>query len=279
MKIGMNLLLWTTHVDESFFPLIAELKNTGFDGIEFPVGEGNQKHYSNMRKELDRQDLQSTVVTSLAAETNPASPDPAIRQAAIERLKWAIEITATLEGEVMCGPFHSAFKEFSGNAPTEDENKWSADVLSQAAEVAEKAEIILAIEPINRFECYLVNTVASAVDLVKRVGHPNLRMIYDTHHSNIEEKNPLEALKNCSEVLGHVHISENDRGTPGKGQINWEKTFDALKQIKYDRWLVIEAFSTIVPEFASAINVWRDFSPSEEVYKEGFRFIKKMWAM
>ncbi|NNE76522.1 MAG: sugar phosphate isomerase/epimerase, partial [Pricia sp.] len=70
------------------------------------------------------------------------------------------------------------------------------------------------------------------------------------------------------------HISENDRGTPGSGQVNWSDTFRGLKEINYDGWLTIEAFSTIIPEFANAINVWRDYSPADEIYTKGIEFIK-----
>ncbi len=101
--------------------------------------------------------------------------------------------------------------------------------------------------------------------------------LYDTHHANIEEKSQIEAIEIIKPHLKHVHISENDRGTPGKGQIKWDEIFSTLKSVKYDGWLTIEAFSTAIPEFANAINVWRDFSPSDEIYREGYKFIKQKW--
>ena len=279
MKTGMNLLLWTTNVTEESFPLISQLRETGFDGVEIPIGDGNEAQYSAVHKELDRLGMGCTTVTSLSPETNPISPDGAIRDAALERLKWAINMTASLGSEVMCGPFHSAFKTFAGRGPTEDEKKWGAAVLRKAAEYAETVNVQLCVEFINRFECYFLNTVADTKAFVEMVDHPNMKMLYDTHHSHIEEKNISDALRSCADVLGHFHIAENDRGTPGKGQVNWDETFKMLKEIKYDNWLVIESFSADVPDFSAGINVWRNYASSqEEIAEGGLQFIKNMWG-
>lgn len=278
MKVGMNLLLWLTHLTEVHYPLLENLRKIGFDGVEVPLGEGDAAHYQAVGKELDNFGLERTTIFSLDAQTNSISPDPAIRQASVDRLKWAIDMNAALGSSTMGGPFHSAFKEFSGEPPTEDEAKWAAEVLYQAAEHAKAAGVTLAIEALNRFECYFVNTIQMSKAFVQRVNHPNLQLMYDTHHSNIEEKSPTAAIQHCADVLAHVHISESDRGTPGTGQVNWAENFKALKSINYDRWLVIEAFSTVIPDFAYAINVWRNFDPAEEISKNGHDFVRRMWA-
>jgi D-psicose/D-tagatose/L-ribulose 3-epimerase len=117
--------------------------------------------------------------------------------------------------------------------------------------------------------------MADLGNMVKEVNHPNLGAMFDTHHANIEEKSQAQAIRTIAPHLKHVHISENDRGTPGSGQVHWDEVFAALKEIKYDGWLTIEAFSTIIPEFANAINVWRDYSPSEEIYTKGLELIQE----
>jgi len=277
MKIGMNMLLWTNHVTEQHYPLIDNLKETGFDGIELPLGKGDVEHYSKLGNHLTGIELGCTAVTSLSEETNIASPDKAVREAGINQLKWAIDVAQAAGAEVICGPFHSAFAYFTRTPPTEDEKKWSAEMLHKAGEYAQQADIQLAPEAINRFECYLVNTMADLKKLIDAADHPNVGALYDTHHSNIEEKSQREAIELISPHLKHVHISENDRGTPGNGQVNWDEAFSTLKSVKYDKWLTIEAFSTAIPEFANAINVWRDYSPSDEIYREGYKFIKQKW--
>src|SRR5207302_8376032 len=118
MKTGMNLLLWTTHVTKDLFPILANLKKAGFDGVEIPVFEGGGDHYRAIRKELDSQGLGCTTVTVATPEANPISNDAAVREAAFERLKWVIEMTATLGGEFLVGPYHSPLAVFSGTGPT-----------------------------------------------------------------------------------------------------------------------------------------------------------------
>jgi D-psicose/D-tagatose/L-ribulose 3-epimerase len=278
MKIGMNLLLWTGNVTAEHFPLLAKLKAAGFDGVELPVFGGTPADYKPIRAELDKQGLKCTTVTILTKETNAISPDAATRQKALDWLKTVVEINHVLGAETVCGPYHSALGEFSGTGPTTDEKKRAADVLRATAELAKSAKLMLAIEYLNRFECYFLNTAAAARELVGMVDHPNFRTMYDSFHAHIEEKDPAAAIRTVAPVMAHVHISENDRGTPGTGQVNWDATFKTLKEVGYDGWLTIEAFGRALPDLAAATRIWRDLFPSaEEVYEKGLKFIKSRW--
>jgi D-psicose/D-tagatose/L-ribulose 3-epimerase len=275
----MNLLLWTTHVTEEHFPVLERLKAAGFDGVELPIFEGNEAHYRRLGQELDRLGLGRTAVTVVGPEASPISPDATVRKAASDRLRWAIAMAQACGAEILCGPFHSPLGVFSGTGPTEDEKQRAADVLRQAADEAQKAGIRLAIEYLNRFECYFLTTAADAKALVHRVNHPAFRMMYDTFHANIEEKNIAGTIASVADVTIHVHISENDRGVPGTGHVHWDDTFRTLRQVGYDGWLVIEAFGRALPALAAATKIWRDlFSSPEEVYTQGLAFIKTMWA-
>ena len=279
MLTGMNLLLWTGYVTAEHFPLFPKLKKAGYDGVELPLFDGNLAHYKMVREELENHGLRCTTVTVVNADTNPASPDAKIRQAGLDRIKWAIEMTAALGGENLCGPYHSAIGVFSGHGPTEDEKKHSADTLRQAAEFAAQHKVMMAIEYLNRFECYLLTTAADALALVNRVNHPNFRMMYDTFHSNIEEKSIGKVIESIKGKFVHVHISENDRGTPGTGLVHWQETFQALRKSGYDGWMVIESFGRALPDLAAATKVWRDLFPRpEDVYENGIKFIKEQWA-
>lgn len=274
MKIGINMLLWTNHVTEAHFGIVDTLKKTGYDGIELFLGEGDVSHYSKLGNHFYNLNMGVTCVASLAPDENIASPDLKTRQAGLDKLKWSIDMGAALNAEVICGPFHSSFAHFTRQPPTQQERQWSIEMLYKAAEYAKEANIILTPEALNRFECYLYNTMDDLSTMITQVNHPNLRAMCDTHHANIEEKSQKEAIKTIAPCLKHVHISENDRGTPGRGSINWNEVFTTLKEVKYNGWLTIEAFSTIIPEFANAINVWRDYSPTEEVFREGFKLIQ-----
>ena len=98
----------------------------------------------------------------------------------------------------------------------------------------------------------------------------------DTHHANIEEKIISDAIDTIAPYLSHVHISENDRGTPGKGHIPWDEVFSSLSKIKYDGWLIIEGFTRNDPDFANAINVWREFAKPWDMAEQGYAFIQSM---
>ena len=279
MKIGMNLLLWTTDINEKLIPIIEKIKASGFDGVEFPIGDEGKENYTKLGKKVSELALGCTAVTSIFEDGNPASSDPKVRAKAVEQMKWRLDMGAELGATVIAGPFHSAFAHFSGEPPTEDERKWSAEVMRPAAEYAETLGIVLCPEALNRFECYLYNTLGELSTLVKAVDHPNFKMIYDSHHAHIEEKSQRDVIHTHANLISHVHISENDRGTPGTGQIHWDEVFESLVDIGYDGWLTIEAFSRNNPVFASGINVWRNYEPTlDEVHQKGYEFIRDMWA-
>ena len=132
--------------------------------------------------------------------------------------------------------------------------------------------------PVNSLGFAVRKGISDGLDMVERVGHPRFQIHYDTHHAHIEEGDPGAAIRAGADKIGHVHISENDRGVPGRGQVAWQASFEALKEIDYDGWMVIEAFSRRDPDFANAIHVWRDYAPADEIWREGLEFIKRSWA-
>jgi len=278
MKYGMNLLLWTDRVTEQHFPLLRSVKRWGFDGVELPLFTTDRDTIAAIKKELDDNGLASTAVTVCTADTNPISPDPAVRQAALDYLKQRIDWCRDLGSEVLCGPFHSALGLMKGRGRFSEEWEWCVETLRHAAEHAEQAGVKLSVEPLNRFEVYFLNTASDASQLVQEVGHPSLGYLYDTFHANIEERGIYESIVANRACMNHVHISENDRGIPGMGHVDWENTFKALKVIGYDGWLTIEAFGRALPELAAATCIWRDLFDSEaEVATYGLEFLKARW--
>lgn len=275
MRYGINLLLWTTHVTRDHAPQLQFVKDCGFDGVEVPLFEGAPAHYADLGGMLDELGLQRTASTGLDEYHDPIHDNENVRQAAIDRLRWAIDCASALGADVLCGPLHSGYKVFRGRGPTDEEVQRSADVLRAAAEHAAEAGIALAPEALNRFECYLVNTAAQLRELCERVDHPAVQAHYDTHHMHLEERDAGAAVQHVAPVLGHVHLSENHRGVPGEGQVDWRATFAALQDVGYDGWCVIEAFSRLDAEFAAAIHIWRDlFASPEDVCRKGLEFIR-----
>ena len=277
MKIGMNLLLWTAKVGESHYPLLARLKGMGFDGVEIPVFEGSSQDYKALGTELRNLGLGVTAVTVMNSETNPISPDAKIRQAARDRLRWVLDRCFECQAEVLAGPLHSALGVFSGVEPTDEERERGVEFFRKISSTAESAKVTLALEYLNRFENYFLTTARDTLSFVDKIDHPACGMMWDTFHAHIEEKSAAP-VKEIQKRLVHVHISENDRGTPGTGQIRWDENFSALSQIHYDRWMVIEAFGRALPDLAAATRVWRDlFDDPYRLCESGLHFVQDSW--
>ena len=272
------MLLWTTNLVEDQFDLLKKIKDVGYDGVEIPIfgGEENVSHFANIGKALKNNGLDCTSVTVIPDEDrSPISNNEKSRANALEYMKWAIDCSAALGSEILGGPYHQPLGIFSGEPPTQKEKEHAAKVHQDAADYAKQVSIKLSIEPLNRFECYFLNIGQDASDYVDLVNRDNFGYLYDTFHANIEEKDPVGIINKTIKNINHIHISENDRGTPGKGNVPWAETFETIKNSGYDGWLTIEAFGRALPDLAAATRVWRDFFPSkEEVYEEGYKFIK-----
>ena len=277
-KIGFNVLAWTAAVSDDLFPVIDRLKGIGYDGVEFYLGEPELSAYQSMGKFTKDLGLETTAVMTLGKDENPISESAEIRAKALNKIKWAVDRAHALNSKIICGPFHSAHTIFV-NRPAEDwEYEAAGEVLRQAGDYAASAGITFAMEALNRFECYLCNTMEQLNKLIKAANHPNVQAMFDTHHANIEEKSYGKALDTIAPVLAHFHISENDRGTPGEGQVLWDNAFAALAKIQYKGWLTIEAFSRNDPDFANAIGVWREFNDPWDIAEKGYQFIREMGA-
>ena len=276
MQTGMNLLLWTTNVTEEHYPLLEKIKAWGFDGAELPVFSYDEGQHRAIRQKLDELGLDSTVVTVVPPEKNPIDPNPQVRAAAVDCLKQTIDACHILGSKLMCGPFVSPVGKLVGRGRTAEEWGWAVQTFQKVAPHAKQAGVTMVLEYLNRFETYFVNCAADTARLVDEVAQPNFRMMYDTFHANIEEKSIPEAIRTGGDRIVHVHISENDRATPGEGHVDWDETFATLKEINYDGWMVIEAFGQALPDLAAATCIWRSMFPNEEhLATEGLKFIRQ----
>jgi D-psicose/D-tagatose/L-ribulose 3-epimerase len=279
MKIGMNLYLWLTKLEPQHFELLAKLKHLGFDGVEIPTGDYTTKELANIRNALNNEDLKCTVATLLSPEVNPISPDSAIRAAARNKLQHDINIASELGSEALIGPMHSGHKLFYDRGPNQQEVDLCTEFLAAMGTEAKQANLLLGVEPLNRFECYFLNTAAQGKQLVDAVNLDNVGILYDTHHANIEEYNVYDAITGLGNRLNHFHISESHRGSPGTGAVDWRNSFKALKDMNYKGWLVIESFAKDVEGFPEAVNIWRDcFNSKDEVVAKGLALIQHQLA-
>lgn len=280
MKIGMCMFLWTTHVTGEHEALLRDIKATGFDGVEIPIFEGTPDEYARLGDLLDGIGLERTAVSAMGDPAmNLISPDRSVRAAGVAYMKRAIDCAAALGATTLSGPVHSTLGLFSGDGPTAEEFAYSVELQRAIGEHAASRGITIGLEALNRFECYLVNTMDGLSAHLDEIGHPNIRAMYDTFHANIEEADPIGAYMRNLRHIAHIHISENDRGVPGRGNIPWTETFAAIRASGYDGWLTIEAFGRALKDLAAATKVWRDFAESPQaVYRDGYRHIRRHLA-
>jgi D-psicose/D-tagatose/L-ribulose 3-epimerase len=280
MKLGFNLLLWTGHVTDEHWPIIERLQALGYDGVEIPMFGGDVAHYEALGRRLAAAGLKSTGISVMPGGGKSAvSADSAERAAALEHIKWLVDCTAAIGGDVAAGPFHQPLGEFTGTGPTADERTRVVEVHKAAAQYAARQGVTLSVEPLNRFECYFLNTARQAADLVKAVDEPNYGYLYDTFHFNIEENSITDVIPQTIHQISHVHISENNRGVPGAGHIDFKSVFTALKKAGYDGWMTIEAFGSPLPDLVAATKVWRPlFKDQFDVPTQGIQLMREGWA-
>jgi len=274
-KVGFNVLAWSAVISDELFPIVDRLKAIGYDGVEFLLGSPDEAAYKRLGAYAKKIGLEVTTVFVVGKDENPIHESAEVRAKALDRIKWAVDRAFDLNSKLICGPFHSAHAVFAHHAPEDREYGWSAEVLHDAGDYAAAAGITLALEALNRFECYLCNTMEQLSRMVQAVNHPNVKAMFDTHHANIEEKKIPAAIWTIEPWLAHVHISENDRGTPGDGHVPFDEVFSALSEINYTGWFTIEAFSRNDPDFANAIGVWREFSKPWDIAENGLKFIRE----
>ena len=277
MKYGVNMMVWTTRVNESHAELFSRIRAWGFEGVELFVSPQEPADMPAVRKMLEDNYLECTTCIALPRECHLVSPEPEMRARGVEFLKTCVDRAAELGARLICGPMYAGLGVMTGRRRTAEEWKWAVEGLQLVAQYARKCQVLVCLEPLNRFETYFLNTLEDAARLVHDIGAPNVKIVFDTFHANIEERHPAEAVRSVAKELGHVHISENDRGVPGTGHNDWQGVLKALKVIRYDGWMMIESFAQPEPKLAAAAAIWRDIAPSgDELALEGLRFIRRL---
>jgi len=278
VKYGVSPWIWVSPAStESMIGLLPKIEALGFDGIEVPVEDPARLDAERLREALDSTGLGATVCGFFLPGRDPLKDGE--RKAAEEYARACIDTAVALQSDVVCGPLYSPVGKLVGRPSTDAEWRRVVVFLRSLGAYAGDRGVTLAIEPLNRYETYLVNTTRQCVRLVEEVGSPHVRIHLDTYHMNIEEKDFHGPIRAAGKLLHHMHCCESDRGVPGTGQVAWRDVLRALKEVGYDRWLVIESFILGVP-VAAAAAIWRQIAPSGDALAgEGLRFLKSLWRI
>ncbi len=278
IKVGMNLLLWSDNTNfREHASLLEYVREVGFDSVEFNVGiVSDERECARFGEAAARLGLDVTTVGTFAPEVcNPVSPDAVLREAVYPEFKKFVDLTVAFGSPLICGPLYQALGYFTGARPTEQEWAWSIDTMKPCFEYAAKKGVTVAVEPLNRFEAFLLNTVEDGVRYVEELNLGNVGLLVDTMHSNIEELHVADAYRGALPAIRHVHISENNRGIPGTGHACGQDVFDVFLEGGYDGRLTIEAFNLGAPSLTGALHLWRSFAASDDLLaKEGHDYIR-----
>lgn len=279
MKFGVNTFIWTANFDRSNLPLLPAIKAAGFDGVEVPLFNPAEFAAADIRKGLADNGLECTICSVLTGGLNMISGDASVREKTCVHMQDCVKAAAEVGAKIIAGPLYSPVGLMTGKRRTAEEWKRAIDCYQSIGPVLSEYGVTIAIEPLNRFETYFLNTAADAVVLCDEINHPNIGILFDTFHANIEEKDVAAAYRTVSRHLKHVHTCENDRGIPGTGHVDWPGVFQALRDIGYNGWLTIESFGFSLGELSAAASIWRDIAPSpESIAFEGVKFLKQNMA-
>jgi len=270
-KCGIFALIWEATFDRRHLHLFDRAKLLGFDGLEMPlvreILEGLPK--KEMKRKSEETGVACVFCAGLAEDTNVASPDVTTRIEGVKYLKRCVDTVVEMDGDILAGILYAPWGYMTGRPRTTDETKWSQEALREVCEYAAPRGILLAIEPVSRFESYFLATAEEALEFCQGVDHPNIGLHLDTFQMNIEEKSLGGAIRLAGDKLYHFHLCASDRGVPGTGHIDWAEVFSSLKEIGYDRWITIESFTPEPGASGAKAGIWRKLAPSGDAIAQG----------
>ena len=278
-KLGLSTFVLASPFTNADLHLMGKVKAMGFDVIEICIEDPSKLSSDKMVLAAREHGLDISICGAFGPNRDVSHEDEKIRELGIAYLNTCVDLAAEVGSTYVSGPMYSATGKARLLSPAERKQQfnWAVDSLNRVANYAQSRNVGLAIEPLNRFETDLINTVDQGVELCRAVELPNVGLLVDTFHMNIEEKSLSTTIQNAAPYIFHVQVSENDRGTPGKGQVHWDEFFATLSKINYGGQIVIESFLPTVKEIARAVSAWRSVAPSMDALAiDGLEFIRGM---
>ncbi len=282
MLFGASTFIWVSPFSSGHIDLLTKVKNMGYDIIEIAVEDASIIDWKLIKGIADDLDLKITISGAFGMERDISSTEAGYRKTGRQYIIDCIKIAAETGSPLFGGPLYSAVGKT--RLVSEDQKKqeraWCVEILSEVSRIAGDYGVTLGLEPLNRFETDMINTVDQALSLTDEVGNPNLKLVLDTFHANIEEKDIAASIRKIGkDRLCHIQGNESDRGTPGTGHLEWAEIKSALDEIGYDGAMVIETFGQPSRELARAACIWRPLANSaDELASEGLAFYKQMFS-
>jgi D-psicose/D-tagatose/L-ribulose 3-epimerase len=280
MRFGASTFIWVSPFSNKTLDLIDRVKAFGFDLIEVCVEDPDTVDLATIRARITKADLRVTICGAFGPNRDLSSEDESVQKAGLFYLRRCIDFAQALDSPFVSGPMYAAV----GNTRLVDEDarraqwKRSAANLKVAAAYAAERSVKLAIEPLNRFETDLINTVDQGLRMVDEIAADNVGLLLDTFHMNIEEKDIPAAIRRAAGRIVEFHACSNDRGTPGEDHLPWRAIAGALRDVRYDGPVVIEAFTPEVREIARAVSIWRPLAKNQDsLARDGLKNLRAVF--
>jgi D-psicose/D-tagatose/L-ribulose 3-epimerase len=281
MLFGASTFIWTSPFSNHTLSLIDHAKSLGFDILEICVEDPDTIDPASIVARLASADLKATVCGAFGPHRDLSSDDADIRENGLAYVGKCVDIASALGAASVVGPMYSAVGKTRMLEPQDRAKQWALAVesLRRAADYAAGRGVTLGLEPLNRFETDLVNTVDQGLKMVEDIGRKNVGLLVDTFHMNIEEKDIPAALRRAGRHIVEFHACSSDRGTPGEDHLPWREIAGALREVDYRGPVVIEAFTPEIKEIARAVSIWRPLAESQDALAaNGLRHLKATFA-
>lgn len=281
LRLGLDTWLWASTFGEQHLYCIEEAKALGAQVIDFSINDPFCFPTDQAADLVRKNEIECLTSTALPLRCNPISSEPSERAAALSFMKKLVDITAQLGGKVTAGVNYAASGYLTGRPRVEEEIQRAAQHLRSVAEYARKYGIVVAVEPVKRFESHFLNTAGQALELLQIVDMPNVKVHLDTFHMNIEEASLPDAIAACGDKLAHMHLVDSNRGAPGMGHIPWVEIFKVLKQINYQGTACIETFNPeTLEETCQLTYLTRKFAETpRDLAIRGLRYLRAVETM
>lgn len=277
---GVSTWLWTSPFNEETLSLFPKIKEMGFDAVEIPVEYPELIHVADTNAALREYDLTPIICGAFGPGRDLTHEDPQVHQACFDYLQQCFDLSNALGAGFVAGPMYSAVGKARQVSPDQRKREWDLAVtnLRKVCDMAEEVGQLIALESLNRFETDLVNTSEDVLRLVQDIDHRAAKIMLDSFHLTIEERDLRAAIHTVKDYLIHIQVSENYRGTPGTGLTPWNDFRDGLLEIGYEGTISIESFTTEIKELAGAVCFWTPKAQSQDALaSDGLTFLRELF--
>jgi D-psicose/D-tagatose/L-ribulose 3-epimerase len=280
-SIGINTWVWTSPLtDEVVDDVLDHIAGLGFDAVELPLENLGDLTVDVVGAALARTGLAPYVVGAMAPGRDLVATDATTVAVTQDYLRGCIDLAHGVGAPAVCGPFYASTGRVWRLSPAERLEAyavWRANIAPVAEHAAERG-VAIGIEPLNRYETSLVNTVRQGLHLLDGVP-TSVGLALDSYHLNIEERSSPDAVRAAGSRLVHLQVCGSDRGAPGGDQTDWPALLAALDDVGYAGPLNIESFTADNASIATAASIWRPLAPTQDdLARDGLAFLRSLTA-